>query len=116
MRLELLPLIVGGLLGLVGLALLVDAWSNDFAITQERRTRPRRARNRFGEALVGLGIMAMAAAFIGRDSWRYSIVAVIAGAVLLLIGAVRNATYLREIFVRGDRAKIVQWGKKGAGK
>ena len=116
MRLEWIPLILGGLLGLVGLALLVDASSNDLAVTEERRHRPRRNRDRLGEALVGLGIIAMAAAFIGRDTWRYSIVAVIAGAVLLLLGVWRNGGYIRDVFVRSDRAKIVQWGKKGAEK
>jgi hypothetical protein len=106
------PLLLGGLLGLVGLALLVDAWSPDFTVAQERRRRPRRERDRFGEALVGLGVIAMAAAFIGRDTWRYSTVIVIAGSVLLLWGAWRNNTYIRDIFVRGDRAKIIDWQKK----
>ena len=71
MRLETIPLILGGLIGLIGLGLLFDAWLKDdiFAST-ERRKRPRRERNRFGEALVGLGVLAMAAAFIGRDTWK----------------------------------------------
>jgi hypothetical protein len=47
----------------------------------------------------------MAAAFIGRDTWRYSILTVIAGAVLLLWGIKRNSAYLRDAFVRGDRPK-----------
>lgn len=112
MRLEIVPLVLGGLLGLVGFALLVDAWSADSTVVEERRRRPRRDRDRFGEALVGLGVIAMAAAFIGRDTWRYSIVTVIAGSVLLLWGAKRNGGYLRDVFVRSDRAKIVEWGTK----
>jgi uncharacterized membrane protein len=107
-----IPLILGGLLGLVGLALLVDAWTADSVVTQERRSRPRRERDRFGETLVGLGIICIAAALIGRDTWRYTTVVVIAGAVILLWGASRNRSYLRDVFVRGDRAKIVNWQKK----
>jgi hypothetical protein len=107
MRLETLPLVLGALIGLVGLGLLIDAWSpDDIIVSPDRRGRPRRDRNRFGEALVGLGILAMAAAFIGRDTWRYSTLTVIAGAVLLLWGSKRNIGYLRGVFARGDRAKV----------
>ena len=91
MRLETIPLILGALIGLVGIGLVLDAWlKDDIIIKQERRRRPRRERDRLGEALVGLGVLAMAAAFMGRDTWRYSTVAVIAGAVLLLWGAISN--------------------------
>jgi hypothetical protein len=112
MRLEMIPLILGGLLGLVGFALLVDAWTADSAVAQERRSRPRRERDRFGEALVGLGIICIAAALVGRDTWRYTIVVVILGAVILLWGTKRNRSYLRDVFIRGDRAKIINWQKK----
>lgn len=106
MRLETVPLILGVLLGLIGLALVLDAWVPDnLIVPEERRTRPRFARDRFGEALVGLGVLAMAAAFVGRDTWRYSIVAVIAGSVLLLWGVKRNGGYLRGAFARSDRPK-----------
>jgi hypothetical protein len=101
MRLETFPLVLGVLFGVIGLALILDAWlKDDIIVPAERRRRPRRERNRFGEALVGLGVLAMAAAFVGRDTWRYSTVIVIAGTVLLLWGIKRNAGYLREIFVR----------------
>jgi hypothetical protein len=36
----------------------------------------------------------MAAAFGGRDTWKYSVVAVIAGTVLLFIGAIMSYRYL----------------------
>ena len=101
MRLETIPLILGIVIGLVGVGLILDALLADETVVRtERRKRPRRERNRFGEALVGLGVLAMAAAFMGRDSWRYSTIAVIAGAVLLLWGALRNAPYLRGAFSR----------------
>jgi hypothetical protein len=38
--------------------------------------------------------MCMSAAFIGRDTWRYSVVAVIAGTALLLLGVIGNHRYL----------------------
>ena len=71
MRLETFPLILGVLIGLIGLALLFDAWAPDaMFVSEERRHRPRRDRDRWGEALVGLGMIALAAAFVGRDTWR----------------------------------------------
>ena len=104
MRLETIPLIIGGLIGLVGLALILDAWlPDDLLKTPERRRRPRLERDRLGEGLVGLGVVAMAAAWIGRDSWRYSVVAVIAGALLILFGALRSRPYLRAAFHGSSR-------------
>ena len=98
MRLETIPLILGVLIGLIGLGLVFDAWlKDDLIVSAERRRKPRRERNRFGEALVGLGIMAMGAAFIGRDTWKYSTITVIVGAVLLLWGAKLNSAYLRDL-------------------
>jgi hypothetical protein len=106
MRLETIPLILGVLIGLIGLALVFDAWApDDMVISEERRRRPRLARDRFGEALTGLGVLAMGAAFVGRDSWRYSILTVIAGAVLMLWGIKRNGGYIRAMFVRSDKKK-----------
>ena len=95
MTIEIVPLVVGVLVGLLGLGLLFDAWTpDDIIVKRERRRRPRIERNRGGEAAIGLGVLGMAAAFIGRDTWRYSVISVIAGAVLLLYGAVRNRRYL----------------------
>jgi hypothetical protein len=105
MRLETIPLVLGALIGLIGVGLVLDAWMEEDVAT-ERRKRPRRPRNRFGEALVGFGTIAMAVAFLGRDNWRYSTITVIAGAILLLWGLKRNLPYLRETFVRGQHRKI----------
>lgn len=111
MRLETLPLILGALLGLLGLALVFDAWVPDNVIVpQERRKRPRRDRDRWGEALVGLGALAMAATFVGRDTWRYSIIAAIAGALLLLWGAKRSSGYIKGLFTNRTRATPVVEG------
>jgi hypothetical protein len=97
MRVEIIPLIVGIFVGLVGLGLVFDAWTPDeIIVKRERRRRPRIERNRGGEAAIGLGVLCMGAAFIGRDTWRYSVVAVIAGTLLLLIGVIRNRRYLAQ--------------------
>ena len=97
MRLELIPLIAAVLVGLIGLGLVFDAWTPDeIIVKRERRRRPRIERNRGGEAAIGLGVLCMGAAFIGRDTWRYSVVAVIAGTLLLLIGVIRNRRYLAQ--------------------
>jgi hypothetical protein len=99
-RIETFPLIIGILVALVGIGILFDAWTPDATtVSQERRRRPRIERHRNGEALIGLGVLALAAAFIGRDSWSYSVLVVIIGAVFLLVGAVLNRHYVRELFV-----------------
>jgi len=105
MRLETLPLVLGALLGLLGFLLVFDAWAPDeIMLARERRKVVRRERDRLGEALVGLGVVAMAAALIGRDTWRWSILTVIAGSVLLLWGLKRNAVYLGAVLARAKVA------------
>jgi hypothetical protein len=94
-RLELIPLVFGGLFALIGLGLLFDAWTPDHVVVRrERRRSPRTERSRGGEATIGLGIICMAAAFLGRDTWRYSVVAVIAGSALLLLGTLASRRFL----------------------
>ena len=107
MRLEQFPLLLGALLALVGLFLLVDALSADGIRWQspERRRRPRADRDRRGEAIVGLGVLCLAAALAGRDSWRFGTVAVIAGSILLLTGALLNLRFLRETLLFAGPAR-----------
>jgi hypothetical protein len=103
--LELIPLIVGTLVGLVGLGLVFDAWTpDDIVVRRERRRAPRIERSRKGEAMVGLGVLCMAAAFLGRDTWVYSVLAVIVGSLLMLIGAIANRRYLGELV--GNRGPL----------
>ena len=98
MPIEVLPLIAAVLVGLIGLGLVFDAWTPDEIIVKnERRRRPRVERSRGGEALIGFGVLCMAAAFAGRDTWRYSVIAVIAGTVLLVLGAFANRRYLGSV-------------------
>ncbi|MBA3339417.1 MAG: hypothetical protein H0T54_06695 [Geodermatophilaceae bacterium] len=82
----------------MGIGLLADAWMPEDAMPfRERRRRQREERSLNGEAMIGLGILCMAAALIGRDSWRYGTIAVIAGTLLFVLGAWKNKRYL------GDR-------------
>ena len=97
MRIETVPLILGAIVALAGVALIADAWlAEDVPPLQERRRRPRAERNRPGEALCGLGALCMAAALLGRDTWRYGTLATLAGAIFLLLGAALNWSFLRE--------------------
>jgi hypothetical protein len=97
MELEIVPLVVGALVALVGLGLLADGVLDDSEVRlAERRRRARAERSRRGEALIGLGMLALAAALAGRDLWRWSTVAVLAGIALLLVGAVMNRRFLAE--------------------
>jgi hypothetical protein len=103
-RVETIPLILGILVALVGVGLLADAWLPEQVLYRsERRRRARAERNLGGEAAIGIGVLCMAAALLGRDTWRYGTVAVIAGSVLLAIGVWLNWRYLRErISNRGE--------------
>jgi len=100
MRLEQVPLFIGVIVAILGLGLVLDAQLPEgFSQSRERRRRARTERHRPGETLVGLGIMAMAAALIGRDQWRFGTVSVLAGLILLGVGAWLNRDYLREVFL-----------------
>lgn len=100
MRLEQIPILLGVLVALVGLGLVLDAQLPDgFRPTRERRRRERAERNRVGETCVGLGVLCVAAALIGRDTWRFGTVSVLVGVVLLGIGGWLNRVYLRELLL-----------------
>ncbi|MFL5550136.1 MAG: hypothetical protein ACJ77Q_06595, partial [Gemmatimonadaceae bacterium] len=43
--------------------------------------------------------LCMAAALMGRDTWRYGTVSVLAGIILLVIGAIMNRAYLKEVLL-----------------
>ena len=99
MRLETVPLILGAIVALIGVGIVFDAWTPDeIVVSRERRRRPRAERHRGGEALIGIGIIALASEFLGRDTWNYSTYAVLLGVVLLIWGAVLNRHFLAELF------------------
>ncbi|MEP6618226.1 MAG: hypothetical protein ABJE47_02880 [bacterium] len=100
MRVETIPVILGVIVGLVGLAILADAWlPEELAFNRERRRQERSERHTAGEACIGLSVLCMAAALIGRDSWAYETVAIMVAAVLFLVGVVLNREFLREKIV-----------------
>ena len=97
MRAETIPVILGILVALVGLAILADAWlPEEMTYRSERRRSERAERSVGGEAAIGLGVLCMAAALVGRDSWDYSIVSVIVGTVLFVVGAIMNRSFLKD--------------------
>ena len=104
MRVETIPLILGILVALLGVGVIADAWLPEQVLYHsERRRRARAERHVGGQASIGLGVLCMAAALLGRDTWRYSTVAVIAGTILLILGAWLNRSYFRErISNRGE--------------
>ncbi|HMH25166.1 MAG TPA: hypothetical protein VK542_01130 [Gemmatimonadaceae bacterium] len=100
MRLEQLPILIGVLIALLGLTILLDAWqAGGVAPLRERRRRARAVPSKAGQSLVALGTLCMAAALIGRDTWRWGTIAVLAGITLLVIGAILNRTYLKEVLL-----------------
>ena len=103
MRLEQFPIVLGVLVGLIGLTIALDAWqAGGVAPLRERRRRTRAVPHKAGQTLVALGTLCMAAALIGRDTWRWGTIAVLAGSALLIIGAIMNRKYLKEVlFFRG---------------
>ena len=104
MRAETIPLILGILVALIGAGLIADAWLPEHVLYRsERRRRARAERHLGGEAAIGFGVLCMAAALLGRDTWRYGTVAVIVGTLLFVTGAWLNRAYLRErISNRGE--------------
>jgi peptidoglycan/LPS O-acetylase OafA/YrhL len=100
LRAETIPIIFGVVVALMGVGLILDAQLPDYKVVKrERRRRKRIERSRAGETFLGLAMLAFAAALIGRDTWRYRIVAVMVGALFLIIGTVANRAFIRELIV-----------------
>ncbi len=100
MRLEQFPILLGVLVALMGLTILLDAWqAGGVAPLRERRRRARAVPHKAGQSLVALGTLCMAAALIGRDTWRWGTISVLAGSALLIIGAIMNRKYLKEVLL-----------------
>jgi hypothetical protein len=100
MKLEQLPIIIGVLIALVGLTIALDAWqAGGVAPLRERRRRTRAIPHKAGQTFVALGTLCMGAALMGRDTWRWATVSVLAGSALLILGAIMNRQYLREVLL-----------------
>lgn len=96
MRLEHLPLVLGLLTGLLGLALVLDALIADGTfVSHERRKRQRPERHRHGELVLGIGVLLLSAALIGRDTWRYTNLAILLALILFAGGVMLNYKYVR---------------------
>ena len=116
MKLEQVPIILGVLVALVGLTIALDAWqAGGVAPLRERRRRIRAVPHKAGQTLVALGTLCMAAALIGRDTWRWVTISVLAGAALLIIGAIMNRQYLKEVLLfRGAARRGVGTDEKNS--
>jgi hypothetical protein len=119
-RAETIPLVAGVVVALIGLAILADAWlPEEMTYRSERRRQEREERSLAGEAAIGLAVLCMAGVLIGRDTWRYSTVAILAGSILFVIGVVKNRRYLRDRIVnrgalrRGAPRKSTPPGDRG---
>ena len=100
MRLEQFPIFLGIVVALVGLTIALDAWqAGGVAPLRERRRRTRAVPHKAGQTLVALGTLCMAAALVGRDTWRWGTISVLAGSALLVIGAIMNRQYLKEVLL-----------------
>jgi xanthine/uracil permease len=100
MKLEQLPIILGVLIALIGLTIALDAWqAGGVAPLRERRRRARTMPHKAGQTMVALGTLCMAAALIGRDTWRWGTIAVLTGSALLILGAIMNRQYLKEVLL-----------------
>ena len=100
MKLEQFPIVIGVLVFLIALAIAYDSMSpEERRPFRERRRRQRADLNRTGELFVALGTACVAAALIGRDSWRWGNIAVFTAVALLVVGAAFNRQFLRELLL-----------------
>ena len=116
MKVEQLPLLLGVLVALGSLTILLDAWqAGGLAPLRERRRRRRAVPSKAGQTLVALGMMCTAAALFGCDTWRWGTISVLAGTCLLVIGAIMNRAYLREVLLfRGAARRDEGAGEKNS--
>ena len=100
MKLEQFPIVLGIIVLLIALAIGYDSVSPaERRPFRERRRRQRADIHRGGELLVAMGTVSMAAALIGRDTWRWGTISVFFGVVLVIIGASLNRPFLREMLL-----------------
>ena len=110
MRLELVPVIFGVLVLLMAAGIIYDAAAPAHVRPfSERRRRQRAEIDTAGEWLVGLGTVCLGAALIGNELWRWTTISVLSGVVLLILGAVLNRSYLREMLLfRGAARRTME--------
>jgi hypothetical protein len=113
MRLEYIPVMLGVLVLFAAAGIIFDAASPEAARPfRERRRRQRAELNAAGEGLVGAGVACLGVSLIGNEVWRWTTIVVISGVVLIVIGALMNKAFLREMLLfrgaarRGDGKDI----------
>jgi protein-S-isoprenylcysteine O-methyltransferase Ste14 len=100
MRLEYVPVVLGVLVLLIAAGIIYDAASpNDRRPFRERRRRQRAELNVPGEWLVALGTACVGVALIANEMWRWTTIVVLTGVVLIVLGAILNRAYLREVLL-----------------
>ena len=107
---ELIPVVLGVLVLLIAAGIIYDAAApSNVRPFSERRRRQRAELDTAGEVLVGLGTVCLGAALIGNELWRWTTIAVISGVVLIVLGAVFNRAYLREMLLfRGAARRTME--------
>lgn len=108
---------LGVVILLIGAAIMWDAWGpQTLGPMRERRRRTREAIDLKGELTAGLGVVLLGAALIGRD-WRFETVTVIVGTICIIVGALKNRKYFREVFFfRGASRRDADTPPKKSGK
>jgi fatty acid desaturase len=105
MRLEHLPLVLGLLFVVAGVALIADALLREQPLMRsDRRKRSRAPRHPGGQVAIGAGALFVAAALFGRDGWRYGTVAVLIGVIAFATGVWLNWGYVKA-FMLGPESR-----------
>lgn len=105
MRLEHIPLILGLLFVVAGVALIADALIREQPLMMtDRRKRSRAPRHRGGQVAIGVGTLFVAAALFGRDGWRYGTVAVLLGVVAFATGVWLNWGYVKAFMLGPEKS------------
>ncbi len=117
MRVEAIPILLGVIILLLGLAIIWDAWGpQTLGPMRDRRRRARATIDSKGELVAGLGVALLGAALIGRE-WRFETVTVLVGTICIIYGTLRNRKYFREVFLfrgsarRDDDIPVKKTGK-----
>jgi hypothetical protein len=99
LRIEIIPVVLGVLIIALGVAVAWDAWGpQTMGPMRERRRRRRASLDTRGELLAGIGFVLLGAALVGRD-WRFETVTVLVGTLFVIVGALKNRKYFREVFL-----------------
>lgn len=100
MKLEMVPVILGALVCLLGIGICYSAFQPEaWRKGRERRRRIRAEPNALGQLFLGAGTLCMGAALMGRDTWRFSNLVVFAGIALLIVGGIMNREFLKELLL-----------------